>query len=312
MYTYIIQTDDLSFAEEKIEKIKEGIETEYEVATYDVEDDGIYQIVDELNTISLFDLTKVVIAKSAEAILSLDDKKYQEFIGTISNFSSSNILVMVSKGYDLKGDKKERLNEIKKYGAYFEMNLRNISLDEYAKRELDSDGFTYKKENIDLLISYISSLTELHQAIEKLKCFKWDEKTINNEDINKIITRPLDTDVYELVTSVLKKDRKRVFEIYKDLMIQRVEVGYLLQLLINKFQELNNVYILVKSHMTQDEIAQTFNIKPGRAYYMMKDAKSLSLSDIKSNLEYLMKLDIDIKTGNVLNDKEALEIYFLR
>ena len=109
MYTYIIQTDDLSFAEEKIEKIKEGIETEYEVATYDVEDDGIYQIVDELNTISLFDLTKVVIAKSAEAILSLDDKKYQEFIGTISNFSSSNILVMVSKGYDLKGDKKSAL-----------------------------------------------------------------------------------------------------------------------------------------------------------------------------------------------------------
>jgi DNA polymerase-3 subunit delta len=63
--------------------------------------------------------------------------------------------------------------------------------------------------------------------------------------------------------------------------------------------------------MSQAEIASIFNVSAGRAYYMMKNAKSSNLKKIQENLDYLNQLDANIKSG-VIKEDLGLELFFLR
>ena len=87
--------------------------------------------------------------------------------------------------------------------------------------------------------------------------------------------------------------------------------SYIVSLLINKFQELYNTYILSKANMSQADIANVFHVSSGRAYYMLKNVKKLSLDKIKQNLELLNDLDYNIKSGK-LDQNIGLELYLLK
>jgi DNA polymerase-3 subunit delta len=71
-----------------------------------------------------------------------------------------------------------------------------------------------------------------------------------------------------------------------------------------------NISILVKANTSQNDIATIFNVKPGRAYYMMKASKSSSIQQIKRNLNLLNELDLDVKSGKK-NEDLGLELYLL-
>ena len=126
-----------------------------------------------------------------------------------------------------------------------------------------------------------------------------------------LISKPIDEDIYQISNAVLKRDKRLCFELLKGFKEKKVDSSFLISLLLNKFQELYNVYILAKNNAKQEDIANIFNIKPGKAYYLLKDSKSQSFESIKANLEYLSNLEYDIRSGKVPADI-GLELYFLR
>ena len=71
---YIIVCDDYLAINEYIDKICQDIKVEYDKFDYDLDDDGLYSIVDELSTISLFDNLKVVVVKSIDKITNCSAK----------------------------------------------------------------------------------------------------------------------------------------------------------------------------------------------------------------------------------------------
>ena len=51
MYNYLISSDDIEALNNKIEEIKKSFNQEFDVVRYDLEEDSLYQIIDELATI---------------------------------------------------------------------------------------------------------------------------------------------------------------------------------------------------------------------------------------------------------------------
>ena len=68
MYNYIIVSDDKEALKDKIEEIKKSSVKELDVTKYDLDLDDIYDILDEIKTVSLFDTTKLIIINSLERI----------------------------------------------------------------------------------------------------------------------------------------------------------------------------------------------------------------------------------------------------
>ena len=309
MHSYIITTDDLKAGSRKIEEIKNSINSELEVVSYDLEEDGVYSLIDELTTVSLFNDPKLVVARSPEELLTASDKKITELCTAMNDTASENVLIMLfTKSFDYKNEKYLKL---KRFASTIDIKLKNIPLDRLALDELALDGYSIDNEALSLLISYSENMAMMLESIEVLKCYRMDDKRITNKDVLLLVKKPLDDNVYELIEAVLKHDKKRIFQSYNDLRIINMQPAFLVSMLINKFQELYNVSTLMKSGLNQADIAELFNVSSGRAYYMTRNAKASSIADIKLNLERLNSLEYNIKSGQI-DQSLGLELYFLK
>lgn len=309
MVSYFISTDDLSFAINKIEDLKKQSKLNYEVSSYDLEDDSFYNVIDELTTISLFDDPKFIIVKGAEKISQISEDQFKELIKQLADTESQNALAMITTSIF---NDKNRLEELKKWSSFYDIRVKSESLDSFALKSFSEDGYVISDDNIKFLVSNSYNLTFLNSYIEILKCYKADDKLITYEDIDKMVPKKLEDKAYELVNAVLEHNKELAFSIYKDLKILNVTPTQIISQLLSKFQEINNVYLLVRAGLNQDDIFNLFQLKKkGQAFYMIKNAKSKSLVDIKDNLNYLLNLDYGIKKGEV-DANLGLELYLLR
>ncbi len=306
---FIIISDDSFAVDKKIEEIRKGLELEVEPIVYTASEEGTYAIVDELTTISLFDDSKLIIVRRAEALLSKSDRAFLELLKAMNNQNSSNVLVLIFM--DFSDYSNEQYQKLKRFSSVFEVKTKNINLEEYAEHAFLEEGFQIDKDSVRLLVSYSESFSRLRSFMDQLECYKAEEKCITNADIRKMISEPLEDNVYSLIEAVLTNNKKLMMKGYQDMKLKSMQASNLISLLINKFQELYNVNILIKAGMNQADLADLFHISSGRAYYMVKNAKEHSMESVKMHLQALNQLDYQIKTGKI-DQNMGLELYFLR
>ena len=314
MYNYIITSDDKEAVNEKIESIKKSIKQDLDSSTYDLENDNLYNVIDELSTISMFGNPKFVVVKSLEKISKVPEATLLELLSLMNNVSIENFVVFVALDSNIDF-RVECYAKIRQFSTLVDIKTRNVPFDKYATDRFIEEGYEISNDALSLLVSYSSNLSALKGNIEILKCYKADDKKINTADVLLMVKKPLDDKIYNIINLVLIDDKVNVLKAYEELKILNVSKSTILSKLISQFQELYNVYIIAKGSRSKDEaqeeVARLFNVRPQRAYYMVKNTKNTNLNTIKNNLNYLMDLDLKIKTGQIQDDL-GLELYFLR
>lgn len=313
MYNYIIVSDDKEALKDKIEEIKKTLNKEFDLSNYDLEQDDIYDVLDEIQTFSMLGNPKFIVVASLEKIVNVSEAKINDLTNQMNDFNSDNYLIFTSiKNPDFR---LQNLAIIRKYSTLIDVNTRNFSFDTYIKNYLNQNGYQINNDAIPVLISYVDNVSALKQALDLLICYKCEEKVIEINDILLMISKPLEEDLYNLTNKVLAGDRKGVFEIYNDLKIRKVAPTFIISMLINKFQELYNAYIIAEGtrgvNEAKKKIAQAFNIKENVAYYIANNTRNTNLKAILKNLKALDDLDYKIKSGNI-DENIGLELYFLK
>ena len=97
MTNYLILFDDSNLCNKRIDELHKTLNESYDVINYDLEDDGIYSIIDELTTVSLFDEPKFLIVKSFEAISKIGDNALNELLRAMNDVNSNNVMVFTTK-----------------------------------------------------------------------------------------------------------------------------------------------------------------------------------------------------------------------
>jgi DNA polymerase-3 subunit delta len=309
-HNFIITSDDRLAAYKKVDELSEKFDSSYERASIDLMDEGLYQLVDELNTVSLFNDPKLIVVKSSELLFNnKNEKAFNELIKAMNNVENDNVLIFVFlEKIDFNNEKYQK---IKKVSSYVDVKIKNIPLNEYAQKSFDDEGYVITPQGLSLLQTYVDSLETMENAIEILKCYKANEKKIDDKDVVKMINAPLEDNVFDLVDAVIYDNKKQIMKCYNDLKIKNIQATYIISLLVKKFQEIYNVSVLVKSNVSQDSIASLFGVSSGRAYYMIKNAKQTTLDVVKNKLSLLNELEYNIKTGK-LEQNIGLELFFLK
>ena len=155
------------------------------------------------------------------------------------------------------------------------------------------------------------NLTTLRNNIDILICYKDNDKKITVADIEKMVKQPLEDNIFSLIDMVLNKNKKAIFKMYNDFKTENIQPSYIISMLINKFQEMYDVYYLARGGADQQSIMDLFNVSSGKAYYMLKNARQSSLDEIKANLDLLNDLEYQIRTGKV-DQYLGLELYLLK
>ncbi len=305
---YFIYGDDEYAIQKQINTIVAKIDASYDEIKLDMDDNNIGNLIEELRTIPFLSEKKVIYVTN---ISSIDDKSdyYEDFLNAINTFNDTNIAIFLADS-KLKSDS-TIYKDLKKYAICYSFTNNGTSLDELLVEILKDNDFQMAKDAKDELLARIDNAKALISELDKLLMYKYDDKQITKNDVALLVSKNLDLNVFDLVTAVIEKNKKKAIEIYNDLQVANVSATYLLGLLLSKFQEIFDVKVLIQGGYSQDLIASIFKVKSGRAYYMIKNANMLNMKLVKQKLEELTKLEYDIKSGRQ-EQTLGLELFILK
>lgn len=270
--------------------------------TFDMDEKSLYELLVELNTFSMFDEKKIIIVKN------FFNHNYQEL--EINNLllylkdpNLDQILLITSPTVDKRTKTYKSLSKsLKIYDE--EYNIFNE-----VKSLLSPYKMDYQTTNY--FINYLGNdINIMVNEIEKLKLYKNEQHNISVEDIDNLVIRKLEDNVFNLTNSIMEQDREKALKIYEDLLANKEETTKLILLVANQFILLKTV----KEEGLKDknkDLASLLGIHPYRIKLAKQYAQNYELSKLQQIVIHLAKIDYQIKSGKLL-PSIAFELFLIK
>ena len=299
---YLIEGTNNILIDKEINKIINGNKN-IDIIKYNLEERLIDDVIETLDTYDMFKRKKIVIAYNPLFYNSVVENFNINIFLKYLNNPSDNIFIIVANKINNK------LKVVKDTIKYFKyIKLSDVNISSYIKDNLDN----YKMDNITInyFINKVGKdLNELINELNKLKLYKLDDKNILKEDIDLICKQNFENTIFDLIDAIIKKNKKKVIELYNYFINNGTEVFQILVLLSNQIRLIYNVKVLSK--LSDYEIANILEVKE----YPVKLARSKGINYPKKELLDILynlgNIDEDIKSGKQ-NPNIALLCYILK
>ncbi|MGI6781868.1 MAG: DNA polymerase III subunit delta [Acholeplasmataceae bacterium] len=272
---------------------------EYNVIKYDLLESDFVDVIEELQTISFFQSQKVVLLSSILELYKLDQYDQERFISYLEKPNPDTILIMYSS--QINENESPITNALNLYAKIIKMeDIQKKDLPNIIRKSFNDDDYQINEQAITELIERTNGdFQAIEQEITKLKLYAYDQKVITIQAIRLLVSKNLEHNTFELSSAILNKERTKAIQIYYDLLVANVQPTMIISYLSGRVRDLIHTKLLLARNYSQDMIAKHFQITDGRAYYMVRDAKKLSIDDLEKYLGQLSDLDFDIKSGNI-------------
>ncbi|MFU8792477.1 MAG: DNA polymerase III subunit delta [Acholeplasmataceae bacterium] len=292
------------------EKLKTIQVDPFNIMRYDLTESLVDDILEDLQTISFFAEEKVIIISHFEVLKDMSQSMIDDMIKYIEKPNPDVVLIikiddMIPSTHPLGKAILDHtfIEEIK--------DLPKQAYVNFVTDRFKEKGFTISLDAANELLARINEdFHLLEQEIEKLTLYHINSKTIDIEDVMVLTSKNLEENIYELTNALIQKNHTKMIEIYADLMMRNEDPLRIINNIASKLRELVHTKLLLDQGYTQAQIAEHFNIKSGRAYYLVKDAQSMVIKVLEKHLEQLSELDYQIKSGKK-DKKLGLEFYLL-
>lgn len=309
---YLIYGLENYLIKKNINKIIDELKvTSDEIINLDMNYDSINDLIMEASTINMFSTKKLIICDNSIFLSSSSDKNdnVDELIKYIENAFKDTYILFILR--EEKIDSRKKICKIlsKEAKVYVCEKIESYKLNNYVMDYIRNNGYTISSKNIDFLLSKTHyELSNVINEVDKLFIYKDKDKKITEEDIEKVITRNIETNIFELTNAIIKKDRSKIEEIYKDLLLSKEGPIKLIITIANQFRLYLQVKIMRNSGYSEKEIVSTLKEHPYRINLAMNN--NYTIEELKDNLRKLSKLELDIITGKV-DEKLGFEMYLL-
>ena len=227
---YFIESDNHIILNKNLEDIaKENKFSLDEVIKFDLSERNINEVITELDTYSLFSNRKIVFAYDA-VFLTSDKSEIEQDIDSftkyINNPKEDSVLILACRKLD---GKKNIAKLVKEKFKFIEPS---INYNDYVKNK--TKGYKFSNSDIAYFLSCMNEdIDRIDNELDKLMMLKDEEKEITNKDIDLIVIKKIDDDIFGLINAIIKKDKKRSLEIYNNLVNYGEEVFKILISLSN-------------------------------------------------------------------------------
>lgn len=301
---FLLEKEMNSFIEEK------NIDP-FNVIKYDFAEANPLEILSDLQTISFLGEKKLIVITNP--IFLKSTYKNEDIIDKFTNYFTQkeveNYLLILS---DFEPDYTLQINSILKVNA--EINkiglITGEKLKEWIDIELKKDNYVIDSYAKDELIERTQGdILTISNELKKLMLYE-DKGMISLETVKTLVPRNLDDNIFNLLSAFLVHDKRKVLSIYNDFMTLNQDEIWIMNAFSNKLEEILYTKTLMRQGLGKDEIASYFRCKPGRAYYMMENAKNMNDKALMELINSITKLDADIKTGKI-DKKLGLQLFIL-
>ncbi len=298
---YLVYGEELYLIDQYINELKDKYKN-YDVVYYDLLESNISDAVDDALMSSLFSSNKLIICTNSFIFTgdkSIIEHNIDSLLEYMNNNNNNNIFIFVVNAISIDLRKKI-VKEIDKNGTIKEFKkLKDYDLNKFIKDYISNHKYKIDNSLIPLIIEKLTNnLYVITSELDKLFIYKGNDYVITKEDVNNTISKVINSNIFDLINAIVKKDIDKSLELYDDLLLLNEEEFILIVALANQFRLIYQVKEMYKMGYSELDISKSLgNIHS----YRIKLAHNV---DITSNealkyLRRLAKLDEDIKVGNI-------------
>lgn len=301
---------ELSNALKRILKQHHIGEQDLNMITYDALQSDMQTIMEDAATIPFFADEKVILVQNANFLSASNDTEMDVKIleKYLDDPMPSTILILTGNFEKLDARKKivkkiQKSCKVMQFRRLDVTDKENYIKEEVSRRKLSIEPVAM----IELIQRLPFDIRTIRAEMEKLELYG---ETISLSVVEKLITRPLEDDVFQLVNAVVERDLKKAFTLWQDLCVLNKDAIFLIALLANQFRFLYQVKILMDQGAGKDMIVSKLSAHPYRVQVTMQSARKLSIPYLLSILAKLATLDQKLK-GGLLDKKLGFELFLL-
>lgn len=304
---YIFIGNEINIVKEKINETINSLNID-NIIKFDFSESSINEIIDEVNYVDLFNEKKLIIVNDI-SFKKLKDKDEEKLIKYIEN---QNDNVIIFKCVDESLDERKSLTKLfrSKCNLVICEKLDYKTLHEYVTNMFKEEKKTITFNQVKKILDYCEYNADIAiNEVKKLLLYKIGEDVISDEDIDNVVSRSNEKELFNLNEKVLKKDIGGCLESYKILVSSNVDSTIIVDNLAKQFRMLYQVKLLIGS-MDEFNISKTLKVKSFVIKKLIPFVRSYKEEEIINILYRLSEVDSDIKVKGYDKNK-VLEAFFM-
>ena len=306
---YLIYGNDYSLIKKEIDKIAKG---KSDVLRYDLSEVNVEEALDEASCASLFGDAKVVIGENALFLTSNSNgiEHNLDYLTKYVNYENHDNILILSAITDKLDERKKIVKLIKEKSKVIHKDMIDEkSLPSFVIEEFKSRGFTISLKDANYFVSYVGKNVDIiNSEIDKMTIYK-DDKVVTSKDIDDISSKALNDNIFDFTDAIMKKDYKKMFDCYNDLIKIGEEPIKIIALLGSQFILIYQVKRYNEEYKSQGEIAEMLKVHPYRVKLALES--DFLINELEDLIKKLHKLDYEIKSGKI-DKKLALQDFLLK
>jgi DNA polymerase-3 subunit delta len=264
---------------------------------YDLSEHAFDDIYEDMISPPFFTDKKLIVVKHLEVMYE-DAFAKQSLERFLKSSPTDVVLVMMATHIDEDQAFRHVLDlyvEHHEVALYDEPKMMNM-----IHASFEKDDIFIEKKAVMKLIQRITSIPEqLNTYIDMIKTYGMKEKKVLEKDIDRLVPLPLEDNVFMLVDYFLQHRTNDVLSMYEDLKNKHEDPIKILQFIGRRLNDLEDTKMLLQKNKSQNDIAKELQVSSGKAYYMIKEAKTIPIETIQKYIDQVAHLDFLIKSGRL-------------
>ena len=304
-------------AKEAFLKLVPKEEREFNVGAYDMETTPLVEALNDALEIPFFGDKRLVFVKrplflTAESKKSKVEYDIDGLMNYLDNPEPTTVLVFLAP-YVKLDERKKVTKKLKKAAVLVDAAPASEGeIRQRLKEELQARGYTITAEALEeLLVRTDANLTRIMAELPKLTLLAMETREITVAQVERMVTRSLEQNVFKLVDLVLAKKVQAALGLYHDLLEQKEEPLKLNAILLGQFRLLIQIQVLAAKGYAQGNIAQVLKAHPYRVKIALRNIRQYRfvLKDLAS--AYLGLVAVEKKLKSTQQEAELLFQLFM-
>ena len=212
--------------------------------------------------------------------------------------SATTSLVLISSRPDFRQKLYKSLKEHSTVGEF--KQLYDTEIPGWINKRIRAMGKTANMEACQLLQNYVGrSLREIQNEIEKIFIYVGEKKSINVEDVNRVVGLSRQNNIFELQNALGVQDIGRSLEVLQNLLRSGESPVGMIVMLTRYFQKLWLSQELMMKNVAEGQIASALGISPFFAKDYLSAAKRFPGHHLTQCFGSLMEADEMLKSSRM-------------
>lgn len=304
---YVFLGNEINIIKKKIDSLVDELKID-NIIKYDYDNTSVDDILNEINYVDLFNEKKLLIVSNF-TFKKMKDKDEKALCNYINHMNDNTIILKcIDDKLDTKKDLIKLLNEKCKIIELKKMDYK--TLHEYVTKIFSDNNKRITYNQIKNILSLCENDTDsVLNEVNKLLLYKMDSDVITDEDIENVISKNSEKEMFKLNDAVMAHNIPLMLESTKTLVSGGVDEVVIIDYLSKQFRTLYQIKVMSKDTGIQT-ITSRLSLNPYVTKKMLDVIGKFSEDKLLNIIYKLSDADISIKIDG-LDKSKVLENFYL-